>query len=129
MALERHPPLQNRGHRPPHASQFDKQGLGKRPATGRTEAGLGFAADHLAGPGVTVTRLAVQRLHARQQTSRKPKPGQHTAQLHRMASPVAEQRPQDLEKNPHLSARPRPPGARGAIPPFAPVAPPRSGYG
>ncbi|MNE98383.1 hypothetical protein D3C80_1968870 [compost metagenome] len=93
MALEDDSALQHRRHRPTGTAQVDKQRLRKRPATGRAETGLRFAADQLTGPGVTFPSLAVQRLYTGEQTGSEPEPGQHAEKLHRVLPPMAEQRP------------------------------------
>lgn len=92
QSLERHSPLQHRRNRPTRTPQVHKQLLGKcSPARG-TETGLGFAPNQFAGPGVTVPRLAVQGLYAREQAGGEPQPGQHAEKLHRVLPPVAQQR-------------------------------------
>ena len=61
-----------------------------------------FAADQLAGASVTVASLTVQRLDASQQAGGQPQPGQHTEKLHRVPSPMAEQRTQGLPEDHHV---------------------------
>ena len=105
VALECQPALQYRRHRPALTAQLDKPALGKQRTVRRTQAGLRFAADHLAGPRIAVACLAVQCLDAGEQTGGQPQPGQHTEKLHGMAPPVAEQRAQGLPPD-HQATRP-----------------------
>ena len=103
VILERQATLQHRRHRPALTPKVNEPLLREGRAVRRAEAGLGFAADQLAGPRVTVPRLTVERFDSGQQAGGQPQPGQHAEKLHRMAPPVTEQRRQRVAENLHVN--------------------------
>ncbi|MDT4844755.1 hypothetical protein FQZ97_787240 [compost metagenome] len=127
MPLQTQGTLQNRRHRPAGQAQVEKNLLANASAAAGADPVVVVPGDQLAGTGITVARLAIERLHPGPQAGGQPQTGEQAEKLHRMPSPVAEQRVQGPVENRHFKYCPGRRCSRCANSPAAPGVPPHAG--